>query len=371
MVSTSLAMKEVVCDVLSLFVDAAEDSPETEHCNESSLVPSGHSAFRSPSLSRFFIFIGLAFHLFQAATESPLGFITSRLSMLERDADGDAYDDRGRTEDGDDDGTSTTACSPRYGLRLQRFQLRELLGMGRYGEVFRVVDLRDDPGTRRCQKALKVIQSASESMTTEISIQQSVNHPNLLGLLEVIQDDDSWCLLMRKLDGDLERLAGHVQEEAQLVDFARQIFSGVSWLHEHFIVHRDIKSTNIFFEKRGGSIFHLQIGDFGYATVFHPDDVFTESMGTPGFVAPELMSPRGYRAPKCDCWSSAIVLFHLFTGRLPEAEGCRPPLGGLPSFAKVILNPLLKVSPAHRASAEATVAALASTSAVLTGRGST
>ena len=77
-------------------------------------------------------------------------------------------------------------------------------------------------------------------------------------------------------------------------------------------MHRDLKPENILVDKEDDT---LKIGDFGTATPFNPTSKFTETVGTPYYIAPEVL--HGSYSYKCDVWSCGIILYVLLCGAPP------------------------------------------------------
>ena len=93
----------------------------------------------------------------------------------------------------------------------------------------------------------------------------------------------------------------------------RQILAAVHHCHQNKIMHRDLKPENILFTRADRRA--VQLCNFGSSTAFDVFAVQTEIVGSPYYVAPEVLN-RSY-GPKCDIWSCGVICFVLLTGKAP------------------------------------------------------
>jgi calcium-dependent protein kinase len=89
---------------------------------------------------------------------------------------------------------------------------------------------------------------------------------------------------------------------------------GVNHMHAHGIVHRDLKLDNILFKTDDPNA-TVKIIDFGFATMIESGVKMHDRMGTPLYVAPEIL--KGNYDNRCDIWSIGIILYNLFSGEFP------------------------------------------------------
>lgn len=85
------------------------------------------------------------------------------------------------------------------------------------------------------------------------------------------------------------------------------------YLHSQGIVHRDLKPENMLFENEGSNV--LKIIDFGIAARIESEEFLTDRIGTPYFIAPEVIYKK-YNE-KCDIWSAGVIFYMMLTGVLP------------------------------------------------------
>ncbi|KAI8628703.1 Pkinase-domain-containing protein [Xylariaceae sp. FL1651] len=158
----------------------------------------------------------------------------------------------------------------------------------------------------------------------EIAIMKKLNHPNLVALIEVLDDpeEDSLYMVLEMCKKGVVMKIG-LDEQAKPYDselcrtWFRDLILGIEYLHAQGIIHRDIKPDNLLLTEDDV----LKIVDFGVSEMFEkPDQMLTnKSAGSPAFIPPELCQAKhGEVSGKAaDVWSMGVTLFCLKYGRLP------------------------------------------------------
>jgi eukaryotic-like serine/threonine-protein kinase len=211
------------------------------------------------------------------------------------------------------------------GTKLGPYEIQSPLGAGGMGEVYRARDTRLERIV-----AIKILPAAFASDAERLSrfqqearVLSALNHPNLLAIFDVGNQNSSYYLVCELLEGETlrERLNGGPLALRKAVDYGVQMANGLGAAHEKGIVHRDLKPDNIFITKDG----RVKILDFGLAkstatagentaTVASPATVPGVLMGTVGYMSPEQV--RGGTADiRSDIFSFGAILYEMIAGQ--------------------------------------------------------
>ncbi|CAL4937352.1 unnamed protein product [Urochloa decumbens] len=196
------------------------------------------------------------------------------------------------------------------------YKLQRQVGQGSFAKVFRAAHRRT--GARVAVKAIdrrRVEKRVHDGIIKEREILKSIDHPNILRLLDTIDTTNMMYLVLEYCDGgDLD---AYLQKHGRLPvatarDLMRQLAEGLKVLRERNIVHRDLKPQNLLLTTSGDAII-LKIGDFGFAK---HENLAATICGSPYYMAPEIWQGKDYDA-KSDLWSVGVILFQLVTGKVP------------------------------------------------------
>eukprot|EP00303_Exanthemachrysis_gayraliae_P008394 CAMPEP_0205999402 /NCGR_PEP_ID=MMETSP1464-20131121/829_1 /ASSEMBLY_ACC=CAM_ASM_001124 /TAXON_ID=119497 /ORGANISM="Exanthemachrysis gayraliae, Strain RCC1523" /LENGTH=375 /DNA_ID=CAMNT_0053372601 /DNA_START=16 /DNA_END=1143 /DNA_ORIENTATION=- len=260
------------------------------------------------------------------------------------------------------------------GLNLafdRKYDIGEVLGHGSYATV-RKCTLRTT-GEVRAVKMIdkrKVQPSIRKSLEAEVQILKMMDHPNIIKLYDVY-DTRAHLNLVTELatGGELfDRMAsmGHYTE-AEAASVVGQIARALHYMHDHGVTHRDLKPENVLLKDSSQNPV-VKVSDFGLASVIDSNhDVMKTAVGTPAYVAPEVLKAEGY-GPEVDLWSLGVVLYVLISGYHPfmdenyvglyskisagEYEYPAAEWKGVSREAKSLIDALLVVDPHKRATAE-------------------
>ena len=129
-------------------------------------------------------------------------------------------------------------------------------------------------------------------MQTEIEILKSLDHPNVVKLIDVYEDERHICLVMELMEGGElfdQILTKECFSEKEARTACKIMIKALSYCHEYNIVHRDIKPENLLLKSEKLGLESLKLADFGLARLLKEDDLAQTTCGTPGYVAPEVL----------------------------------------------------------------------------------
>ncbi|XP_022758000.1 serine/threonine-protein kinase SAPK3-like [Durio zibethinus] len=198
----------------------------------------------------------------------------------------------------------------------ERYEPVKELGSGNFG----VARLVKDKKTKKLV-AVKYIERGKkidENVRREIINHQSLRHPNIIRFKEVLLTPTHLAIVMEYAAGGelFERIcsAGRFSEDEARF-FFQQLISGVSYCHSMQICHRDLKLENTLLD--GSPTPRLKICDFGYSksAVLHSQPKST--VGTPAYIAPEVLSRKEYDGKIADVWSCGVTLYVMLVGAYP------------------------------------------------------
>uniref|UniRef100_A0A9L0SNS6 Serine/threonine-protein kinase Nek11 n=1 Tax=Equus caballus TaxID=9796 RepID=A0A9L0SNS6_HORSE len=211
-------------------------------------------------------------------------------------------------------------------LIARRYVLQRKLGSGSFGTVYLVSDKKAKQGEEL--KVLKEISvgglNPNETVQANLEAQllSKLDHPAIVKFHASFVEQDNLCIITEYCEGrDLDckiqeyKEAGKTFPDSQIIEWFVQLLLGVDYMHERRILHRDLKSKNIFLKNN-----LLKIGDFGVSRLLMGScDLATTLTGTPHYMSPEALKHQGYNT-KSDIWSLACILYemccmnHAFTG---------------------------------------------------------
>ncbi len=194
---------------------------------------------------------------------------------------------------------------------LEGYTIKRGVGRGGFGEVYFAVS---DAGK---EVALKLIRRNLEVELRGVTHCLNLKHPNLVALYDIRADenDDRWVVMEyvsgESLDAVIDQHPDGLPTDLMLHWF-HGICAGVGYLHDHGIVHRDMKPANLFMDEST-----VKIGDYGLSKFISCSrrSGQTESVGTVHYMAPEIANGRYGR--EIDIYALGIILYEMLTGHVP------------------------------------------------------
>ncbi|KAJ5123895.1 uncharacterized protein N7515_007720 [Penicillium bovifimosum] len=202
------------------------------------------------------------------------------------------------------------------------FQLQRTLGTGSFGRVHLVQSNHNHRfyAMKVLKKAQVVKMKQIEHTNDERRMLNRVRHPFLVTLWGTWQDSKNLYMVMDFVEGgELFSLLRKSQRFPNPVAkfYAAEVTLALEYLHAHQIIYRDLKPENLLLDRHG----HLKITDFGFAKDV-PDITWT-LCGTPDYLAPEVVSSKGYNK-SVDWWSLGILIFEMLCGFTPFWDSGSP-----------------------------------------------
>lgn len=170
---------------------------------------------------------------------------------------------------------------------------------------------------------IKDFEVVKQGLVAETDILKRLNHPNLPSIIDVIDNEDSFIIIMDYIQGNsLNRALDEfgAQPQENVIEWAKQLCDVLGYLHSRTpaIIYRDMKPANIMLKPDG----NVTLIDFGTAREFKEKNLAdTTCLGTVGYAAPEQFGGMGQTDARTDIYCLGATLYHLVTGMNP----CEPP----------------------------------------------
>lgn len=203
-----------------------------------------------------------------------------------------------------------------------RYLFGKTLGQGAFGTV-KLCMHKDSQKTF----AIKIMHKVAikkqhiyiELLQNELQILGEKSHPNIIRIVDLIEDNENYYIVSEVVKGGelfnrLTKLNSFT--ESQAADIISQIMLGLNYMHLQSITHRDLKPENILLVKDDEDCFDIKIADLGFAQKFDKEKGLDLVLGTPLYMAPELVKHERY-TEKVDVWSLGVIVYQLLCGKTP------------------------------------------------------
>ncbi|XP_037382320.1 serine/threonine-protein kinase Nek1 isoform X3 [Talpa occidentalis] len=198
---------------------------------------------------------------------------------------------------------------------MDKYVRIQKIGEGSFGKAILVKSTED--GRQYVIKEINISRMSSkerEESRREVAVLENMKHPNIVQYKESFEENGSLYIVMDYCEGGdlfkrINAQKGILFQEDQILDWFVQICLALKHVHDRKILHRDIKSQNIFLTKDGT----VQLGDFGIARVLNSTvELARTYIGTPYYLSPEICENKPYNN-KSDIWALGCVLYEMCT----------------------------------------------------------
>ncbi|XP_060176069.1 CBL-interacting serine/threonine-protein kinase 11 [Lycium barbarum] len=206
-----------------------------------------------------------------------------------------------------------------------KYELGKVLGCGAFAKVYHARDINN--GQSVAIKVINKINISNKDSTLptkhierEITILRQLRHPYIVKLYEVLATKTKIYFVMEYVKGG--ELFTQISNKGKFnEDISRkcfqQLISAVNYCHSRGIYHRDLKPENILLDENGD----IKVSDFGLSATTEQiqsfDGLLHTVCGSPAYVAPEILTIKGYDGAKTDIWSCGIILYVMVAGYFP------------------------------------------------------
>ncbi|CAE7809411.1 NEK1 [Symbiodinium microadriaticum] len=202
----------------------------------------------------------------------------------------------------------------------EKYQRIKVLGKGSFGKAYLVRNTEENElcVVKQMETSAMEAKERNEAVK-EAMLLKKMDHPNIVRFKEVfITRKHRLCIVMDYADGGdvhmkIKSREGALLPEEQILEWFVQTCFALKHVHERKVLHRDLKTQNIFLMSNG----HVKLGDFGIARVLDATKDYARTMvGTPYYLSPEIIEDRPYNF-KSDIWSLGVVLYEMTTLKHP------------------------------------------------------
>ena len=220
-----------------------------------------------------------------------------------------------------------TFVSQNLGNIFEKYDIIKQLGSGSFGKVYEIKNKITNICYACKELSKKKIKKKDiEKFNTEINILRKSDHPNIIKIYEIYEDEHEINLIMEECTGGelFDDIVNHIDQkkmytEKEACHIFKQLMSAIAYCHSQGIAHRDLKPENILFLNRNPDS-PIKVIDFGLSKIFGNyynkiNNKMNTKVGTAYYVSPEVLA--GIYDEKCDIWSAGVILYILLSGVPP------------------------------------------------------
>ncbi|KAI3975235.1 hypothetical protein MKX01_039271 [Papaver californicum] len=205
-------------------------------------------------------------------------------------------------------------------ILFEKYEIGPLIGCGAFAKVYhaRNIQTGESVAIKAISKQKIIRDGFMPNIKREISIMRQLHHTYIVKLFEVLATKSKIYFVMEFVRGGelLSQISKCRCNEDLSRRYFQQLIQAVGHCHSHGVFHRDLKPENLLLDEKGD----LKVSDFGLSAVtseVRKNGLLYTSCGTPVYLAPEILSRKGYSGAKIDIWSCGVILFVLNSGYLP------------------------------------------------------
>ena len=250
--------------------------------------------------------------------------------------------------------------------KMNFYKYGRLLGKGAFGKVN--LSLHVLTGRLVAIKSINKSKLQNEKQRRKINLETTImktlsKSNNIVKIFETYETKKHYCIVMEYICAN--DLLSYIKKRGKLTEqvakfIFKQIVLSLQYIHNHNIVHRDIKLDNILIDLDNS----IKICDFGVSKIIKKGESMLEQCGTPAYIAPEILLNQGYEGFGVDIWSAGVVLYAMLGGTVPFKgnninelhdliiKGEFKPLKEISPEATHLIKSILEVDPKKRISTE-------------------
>ncbi|PKA59668.1 CBL-interacting protein kinase 8 [Apostasia shenzhenica] len=206
--------------------------------------------------------------------------------------------------------------------KVGKYEVGRTIGEGTFAKVkfAQNTETGESVAMKVLDRATIIKHKMADQIKREISIMKLVRHPHVVRLHEVLASRRKIYIILEFITGGelFDKIVCHGKlSETDSRRYFQQLIDGVDYCHSKGVYHRDLKPENLLLDSQG----NLKISDFGLSAL--PAEgvgLLQTTCGTPNYVAPEVLSHKGYNGAIADVWSCGVILYVLLAGYLPFDE---------------------------------------------------
>nr|XP_019706940.1 CBL-interacting protein kinase 8 isoform X3 [Elaeis guineensis] len=206
--------------------------------------------------------------------------------------------------------------------KVGKYEVGRTIGQGTFAKVkfAQNTETGESVAMKVLDRATIIKHKMVDQIKREIFIMKLVRHPHVVRLYEVLASRTKIYIILEFITGGelFDKIVHRGKlSEADSRRYFQQLIDGVDYCHSKGVYHRDLKPENLLLDSQG----NLKISDFGLSAVpAEGVSLLHTTCGTPNYVAPEVLSHKGYDGAIADIWSCGVILYVLMAGYLPFDE---------------------------------------------------